>query len=270
MRILAVVGLVAALAGAASATVIPVITFDGVPVGTPVGYDFLGSGVSFSNDTTNALKVTRDCPGPPFSAPKSVIDINGFMNSHNCAEFLHKTATYVSVCMGDYDADEDSVYLEAYDSGGGLLASDSGVVPWDLNGGVTLSISATGIAYVKFWSEGKCPGSVYFDNFASDGIVPEPGAISVVGLGVLGLMGLLRRRLGSRGLLATGWVSSAMAVSQPCCGPEPEDDSPSSFITPPLAGATEAFLRLPAPKGTVGLSPAVCPATRRRVLSAVR
>jgi hypothetical protein len=195
MRILAVVGLVAVLAGAASATIGPVLTFDGVRVGTPVGYDFLGRGVSFWNDTTNALVVTLACPGPPFTAPKSVIDYDGFPDSHNYAQFLYKTATYVSVCIGDYDQDEDLVYLEAYDSSRGLLASDSGVLPADLFGGVTLSVSAPGIAYVKFWSDGQYPGSVYFDNFASDGIVPEPGAMSVVGLGALGLVGLLRRRL---------------------------------------------------------------------------
>jgi hypothetical protein len=193
MRILAVLGLIIGVVGSASATV-PVINFDTVPAGTPVGVNFDGRGVTFWNDTTNTLTTTRDCPGPPFTAPNSVADWNGYTGSHNYAKFLHGPATYVSVCLGDYNEDEDPIYLEAYDAGGGLLASASDVVPADLWGGKTLSVSASGIAYVKFWSEGMYPGSVFFDNFASDGIVPEPGAISVIGLGALGLVGLLRRR----------------------------------------------------------------------------
>jgi hypothetical protein len=192
MRVLLIVGL--AMGIAASAPALTVIGFDSFADGTPVGVDFGGYGVTFWNDTTNSLQVTMAYPGPPFTAPSSVIDYAGFTGSHNFADFLNGPATYVSVCMGDNDQDEDLVYLEAYDSGGNLVASDSGVVPDYLYGGVTLEVSAPEIASVKFWSDGQGPGSVYFDNFEFL-LVPEPGLVSLLGLGVLGFAGLLKKRL---------------------------------------------------------------------------
>jgi hypothetical protein len=68
--------------------------------------------------------------------------------------------------MGDYDSDEDTIYLVAYDSSGNVVASDSAVLPATLIGRMSLSVrsSTVNIAYIDFWGVGANINSVYFDN----------------------------------------------------------------------------------------------------------
>jgi hypothetical protein len=190
MRTLLILAL--AISFAASASAFTMIDFDAFADGTPVGNDFGGYGVDFWNDTTNTLTVAENTMGYPFSAPNAVIDWNGYSNSHNFAKFIGLPANYVTVVMGDYGADEEYLYLEAYDSSDTLVASDDAYITGSEYGAI-LEVSAGEIAWVKFWSEGPYPGSVYFDNFGFEP-VPEPTTVSLVGFGILGLAGLLKRR----------------------------------------------------------------------------
>ncbi len=93
--------------------------------------------------------------------------------------------------------DEDFLYLEAYDSSDALLASATEVLPWDLEGGKTISVTAASdVKYVKFWGEGLVrQNSVVFDNFSFTA-VPEPVSMFLFGLGGIsfGLFGKLRRK----------------------------------------------------------------------------
>jgi hypothetical protein len=191
MRTLLILGLAVSFAGSASA--FTMIDFDAFAAGTPIGNNFGGYGVDFWNDTTNTLTVAAQYPGPPFSSPNSAFDSNGYSNSHNFAKFIGMPANYVEVCMGDYDADAEDIFLEAYDDSNNLVASDSDFLPADLNGGKVVSVSAASIRWVKFYSTGSYPGSVFFDNFGFEP-VPEPTTVSLVGFGLLGLAGLLKRR----------------------------------------------------------------------------
>jgi hypothetical protein len=193
MRMLLTAVLAVAFAGIGSADVL--IDFDSFAAGTPVGVDFGGYGVTFWDTGTNLLKVTENYPGPPFSPPNSVYNYNqGGYGWHYWAEFLNAPATYVSVVMGDFDVDAEDIFLVAYDSLGNQVASDSDFLPDTLNGGLELEVAAPEIAKVEFWGGGSYPGSVYFDNFVFRP-VPEPGAVSLIGLAVLGFAGLLKKRL---------------------------------------------------------------------------
>ena len=102
-------------------------------------------------------------------------------------------ATFVSVELGDYDADSDRLFLEAFDAGDNLLASVSTVIATDFTGMVTLGIGAPNIAYAVFGARNAVDGSsVFADNFTFEPI-PAPGAILLGSIGV-GLVSWLRRR----------------------------------------------------------------------------
>jgi hypothetical protein len=72
----------------------------------------------------------------------------------------------VQVVMGDSGADQDNLFLYAYDKDDNLLASDNDILPEYSNLGVWLSVeSETPIAYVKFNSTGAYLNTIFFDNF---------------------------------------------------------------------------------------------------------
>lgn len=99
------------------------------------------------------------------------------------------------MALGDYDADNDYIYLNLYDATNTWLASDTDLVPASLWGGKTLSAVAPGgthVAYAEFWGVGVNNNSVYFDNFRFEvdqqPIIPEPASLAV--WSVLGAIGI--------------------------------------------------------------------------------
>jgi len=102
-------------------------------------------------------------------------------------------ATSVAVDLGDYDADQDLLFLEIYDSSDTLLGYTDLMIPGEFVGMETLSLSASNIAYAIFGARQAVSGSsVYADNFTF-APVPAPGAVLLGGIGV-GLVGWLRKR----------------------------------------------------------------------------
>ena len=120
-------------------------------------------GVTFTN-THGGLTVQATYPGPVFTSPNSVLPDN-YNNSGNRNRATFSTlVSQASVTMGDLGADADDLYLEAYDSNGYLVDSDSASIAAGWFGGVNLEVSGSGIAYVEFWGVGLNYNSVYFDN----------------------------------------------------------------------------------------------------------
>ena len=102
---------------------------------------------------------------------------------------------FVSVDLGDFNADADAIFLRAYDAGNNLLGSDTFNIAAAFTGLVTLSVSVAGIDHVEFGGVGVAGSTVYADNFTyTSGGVPEPGAWALMLLGFGGLGAMLRSR----------------------------------------------------------------------------
>src|SRR5262249_37587735 len=138
--------------------------FDELSAGATVG---VYRGFRFTN-TNGALTVQAQYPGPTFTAPNSVLPDNYFYTGNRTRVTPPELISSVSVTMGDYDSDEDPINLDAYDSNGVLVGSDSDLVPSSLNGGIdlTVTLDTDVIAYAEFWADDG--NSVYFDNICAD------------------------------------------------------------------------------------------------------
>lgn len=178
----------AAFATGANATL---IDFNSVPAGTysplvvgGVTFSAIGGGVVYGGGDTYGL-TPNGTPGIIANTGGKLVPIKAVFGS---------TVTTVSIDIGDYNADTDSLFLRLYDSSDNLLAFDTDVIPSSFTGLVTLSASAAGTAYAIFGGIGAFDESnVYADNLVFDGAVPEAStwAMMIMGLGVAG--GALRR-----------------------------------------------------------------------------
>jgi hypothetical protein len=171
------------------------LDFDSLAAGTVVSSPGVFADLTFSSTIGNTLQVTATYPGPVFSVPNSVSRRIGIdpMGGQYRADFTIPQVRNVSVTLGDFDADEDPIYLRAFNSSGGALASAYGLCPASLYGGINLSVgTSTDIAYVLFWGAGSYPNTVYFDNFTYT-TIPEPAISALAGLGAAALM-IFRRR----------------------------------------------------------------------------
>lgn len=103
-------------------------------------------------------------------------------------------ASFVSVDLGDFNADADDLFLRVYSAGDLLLGEALLTIPADFTGMKTLSLSFGGIAYATMGGVGVNGSSVFVDNFTWRGGVPEPTAwaMMLAGFGLVG--GAMRRR----------------------------------------------------------------------------
>lgn len=102
-------------------------------------------------------------------------------------------ANLVSVDLGDFGADEDLVFLAAYDASNTLLAYADALLGESFTGMFTVSVTSSAlIDHVIFGSTfpSGSGSSVYADNFSYDvrGPVPEPQtwALLIAGFGLAG------------------------------------------------------------------------------------
>jgi hypothetical protein len=145
-------------------------------------------------NSEGALQVRDLFPGPPFSVPMVIVPEHPFFPDNlNIAEFT-SAVDFVSVVLGDFNEDEDLIFLNAYDSHEVLVASDQFLLPSSLFGGHVLSVSANHISRVEFGGQAldnDTNNSVYFDNFTyrtapvNGNVIPEPATLSLFSLGLL-------------------------------------------------------------------------------------
>jgi hypothetical protein len=115
-----------------------------------------------------------------------------------------------SLIRADFDTPVDTVSiwysagygltLEAYDSGNNLLTSVSGLANVTTNTLLSVSYPSSSIAYVVMKTDPGQPGSFVIDDLSSPAtsgavrVIPEPTTVALVGISVLSLVGVHRRR----------------------------------------------------------------------------
>jgi len=138
------------------------------------------------------FQVVFASPGAPISG-RAIISV---FDNPGPAPFrvdFSSLVSSVSIGVGDFDADVDNTFMQAYDSSNNLLDSDSYVNPAPTFGGDFLTVSAASIAYVLFWDAEPFPGAVYWDQLSYQQ-VPEPNALLLAALALGGLGLTLRRK----------------------------------------------------------------------------
>lgn len=166
-----------------------VIDFESMPVGYLASYTESGvtftapGGVVFGLVGPNGTKglVGREPSGPLYLHRRA--DIAG-------------GATSVSVDLGDFDQDPDTLFLEIFDSSNASIGFTDLLIDASFEGMKTLSLSAPDIAYAVFGATDPATlgSSVFADNFTFEpASIPEPATLSLLGLGAVG-MAMRRRR----------------------------------------------------------------------------
>ncbi|MEM0922056.1 MAG: VPLPA-CTERM sorting domain-containing protein [Pseudomonadota bacterium] len=199
LRTAAAATILALLAGASWAET---LNFDNLSDGEVItGVDF--SGVSFtvgSDDIQAADLVLRanniGSPVPTGFSQDIAIESSPFTNPNPfTGTFSISGVRSVSLGLGDFGADSDSLFLTAFDGDGNTLATDTEALGAGEFSFLTLSlITTTDIASVSFGSSGAAPNSVFFDDFSFETIaVPLPAGLALL-LSGLAVFGVTARR----------------------------------------------------------------------------
>jgi len=102
----------------------------------------------------------------------------------------------VSIDLGDFGADPDTLFLQIFNSSNVSLGFASLAIPDTDSTMHTLSLSSPNIAYAIFGARAPAinGSSVFADNFTfAASSVPEPSTILQLALGLLGVTAIRRR-----------------------------------------------------------------------------
>lgn len=181
--------LVASAFGALGATAAPAATID-----------FSSSPASFTSYSEAGATITADGQNIlTIATPNGTNGIlaDGTPRAVFRADFA-SVASAVSVDLGDFDADADEIFIEAYNSSNALLGTSVLLLSAADSVMHNLSANFASTSYVLFGSRDPSVNgsSIFADNLTFDlgGAVPEPAtwAMMITGFGLAG--GALRRR----------------------------------------------------------------------------
>lgn len=181
------------LAGPAQAVV---IDFNDMPVNTVLTDQYADQGVTFSayeNGMEVALVVV-DTVSPGLGNYLGNTTANGYPNRHDLVR-LDFAGTLESLSLDVIPHGWENITLRAYDLDGALLESLS---VGNNQAIASASFSAAGIARLDVlqpldgWAYGL--DNIRFELAAPVADVPEPAALGLLGLGLLGVAGLRRRK----------------------------------------------------------------------------
>ncbi len=155
------------------------------------GPSYSESGVDFTPIGGGAFEILGNTP----DGTRGLIARNGDFVPVNAV--IGGGTDFVSVDLGDFNADSDDIFLRAYDAANVFLGEDTLTLAAAFSGMETLSVSFANISRVEFGGVGVDGSSVFADNFTFYELaaaVPEPTtwAFMIFGFGAIG--GAMRRQ----------------------------------------------------------------------------
>lgn len=182
------------------------IDFDNLPLGpidgVPIGPAF-PNGVTITSSDGTASVILGNQPGFGFVTPFNTVSNNGFITSATLTFTFDVGRGFVAFDAGDAGGDTDQFTYTAYDVNDVVLYSATTPV----YGGNPIAgnnfmvdryhVVLTGIGFMKkVVVSNAIEGGILIDNLEYCQPVPIPGAVWLLGSGLLGLLGLRRRFLG--------------------------------------------------------------------------
>jgi len=172
-----------------------IIDFSSIPTGEYTALDFGDAVLTYTGGTDGLFEVQDSgTPGNPIEGNA----LKSFGLSPGSEPFrldFSGTVDSFSIGVGDFGADEDNTYLQAFGTGDVPLASDFYLNSALIFGGGTLSVAARGIEYVLFWDDNPQAGFVWWDNISyTSTVVPVPASLWLFGSGLLSLYGIASRK----------------------------------------------------------------------------
>lgn len=167
-HLLAALCATALFAGSAQATVVN-INFDDVPGNTLLNTAYGGLGVTFNDTAAVHLGLGGVTSQPNFASGMAGNDFTT----------LVLTFDNFATSIGAYNVTNSAFTLSVYDVNGLLLGSSSAVYDYDY-----AFVAGVGNIKTAIFSTTSQYG---IDDLSFDAVVPEPGSIALIGLGMLGV-----------------------------------------------------------------------------------
>jgi hypothetical protein len=170
------------------------IDFEATPNGTYTSYT--ESGVTFTAVDGGSLTSTNFGPTPNGT--------RGIIGSASPYSEIRATisggASFVSIDLGDFAFDADTIFLEAFNASNTSIGFTSQFIPDTFTGMTTLSLSVPNISSVVFGARPPATvgSSIYADNFRFSNSItpsaaPEPASLAVL-LPAMGIAGFAIRK----------------------------------------------------------------------------
>ena len=164
------------------------VDFESAPAGPFASYS--EQGVTFAAAGGGGAIITAISP----NGTKALLDNNSPRKELTASLAALGGASSVSIDLGDFDADADTVFLEIFNAANASLGFTSQLLDASFSGMVTLTLSAPGIDHAQFGARAPSVNgsSVYADNFRAT-VVPEGNSIALLAGGLPMLALALRK-----------------------------------------------------------------------------